>query len=273
MFDLTALAQALGTHAGRFDIELLPECASTNTELLARAEAGAPSGHVLIAERQTAGRGRRGRQWFSAPGDSLTFSLLWRFAPGVSPAGLPLAVGLALAEALTKVGAGETARKETAAHASPPPARDLIRLKWPNDVLKDGKKLAGILVELVPNTPSAAVIGMGLNLRLPAAMPAELRAVSAALDAPGDPNTLLAAILIELLQTLEIFGAQGFAALRARWAAWHAYENAPIRLLSDFAPPRNGICRGVADDGALLFESGGRLERVLSGEISLREGW
>lgn len=253
--DLALVARALGAHACRFDADLLDVCDSTNAVLLARAEADAPSGTVVIAADQTAGRGRHGRTWVSAPGDSLTFSLLWRFAPRTSPIGLSLAVGLAVANALTKVGAGETAR---------------IQLKWPNDLLKDGRKLGGILVELVPGAPHAAVIGIGLNLRLPAALPAELEMQSAALDAATDPNTLLAAILIELLAVLEIFAVHGFAALRAGWTARHTFENAPVRLLSDFAPPRDGLCRGVDDDGALLLESGGSVERVLSGEISLR---
>ncbi len=278
MFDLTTLVQALGPHAPRFDAELLPECASTNALLLERAEAGAPSGTVLIAERQTAGRGRRGRPWLSAPGESLTFSLLWRFAPGTSLAGLPLAAGLALAEALLKLCAGQAAPHTTSPSSNafpcgetqPQPSQARIRLKWPNDVLKDGKKLAGILVEVASATSVAAVIGIGLNLRLPTAMPAELRAQSAALEGDIDPHFLLASILVELLKTLETFGAQGFAALRPRWTALHAFENAPIRLLSDFSPPREGICRGVDVDGTLLFESGGCIERILSGEVSLR---
>ncbi|WP_126443825.1 biotin--[acetyl-CoA-carboxylase] ligase [Sulfuricystis multivorans] len=252
MLDLSVFVQALGADARYFDAELLPECVSTNALLLARAEAGAASGTVIVAERQTAGRGRRGRAWLSAPGDSLTFSLLWRFAPGTLPQGLSLAAGLALTQALAKVGAGDTA------------------LKWPNDVMKDGKKLSGILVELVPGAPHAAVIGIGMNLRLPAAMPEELRANSAALDLDTDPNILLAAILVELRATLEVFGAQGFSALREQWRARHAFEDAPIRLFHDFASPRAGICRGVDRDGALLFESDGRIERVLAGEISLR---
>jgi len=252
---LNAVARALGTLGRRFDVDLLDACPSTNAELLTRAEAGAPSGTTVVAAHQTSGRGRHGRQWLAAPGDSLTFSLLWRFAPGTAPAGLSLAAGLAVANALAKVGAGGTAP---------------IRLKWPNDLLKDDRKLGGILVELVPGTPHAAVIGIGINLRLPPGMPDELRAASAALDDASDPNRLLAAILAELLAILELFAARGFAPLRPDWTARHAYQDAPVRLLSDFAPPRAGLCRGVDADGALLFEADGRVERVLSGEISLR---
>jgi len=252
MLTLDSLVTALGGLARRFDADILPECDSTNAILLARAETGAPSGTVVVAETQTAGRGRRGRSWFSAPGDSLTFSLLWRFAPGTAPAGLSLAAGLAVANGLAKVGASGTA------------------LKWPNDLLREGKKLAGILVELLPGAPHVAVIGIGLNLRLPAGMPAELRAPSAALGLAIDPHRLLAALLGELQAVLETFAAGGFAQLRPAWRTHDAFADLPVRLLSDFVPPRFGICRGVDDDGALLFETQGRIERILSGEISLR---
>ncbi len=259
---IAAIAATLGDAARRFDIDLLASCDSTNAVLLARAEAGAPSGTVVIAAEQTAGRGRRGRSWFASPGDSLAFSLLWRFAPGTAPAGLSLAIGVAVARALKKVpagthsaGAGDTA------------------LKWPNDILKDGRKLGGILVELLPGAPHAAVIGIGINLHLPPGMPADVRAASAALCAAGenaDENALYAALLGELLATLELFAASGFAALRPEWLARHAMQDIPVLLSSDFGAPRSGICRGVDSDGALLLDVDGRMERILSGEVSLR---
>jgi BirA family transcriptional regulator, biotin operon repressor / biotin---[acetyl-CoA-carboxylase] ligase len=252
MLDLSMLASALGAEACRFDVNLLPVCDSTNAVLLARAEAGAASGSVVVAASQTAGRGRRGRTWVSAPGDSLTFSLLWRFAPGTAPAGLSLAVGLAVASALAKVSTCETA------------------LKWPNDVLKEGKKLAGILIELLPGAPHVAVIGIGLNLCLPVSLSDDVRASATALGEPVDVNVLLAALLVELRAVLDHFAANGFAGLRAEWTARHAYQDVPVRLLSDFAPPRDGICRGVDVDGALLLETASRIERILSGELSLR---
>ncbi len=252
---IAAIAAKLGLAARRFDIDVLPSCDSTNAVLLNRAESGAPSGTVVIAKEQTAGRGRRGRTWFASPGDSLTFSLLWRFAPGTAPAGLSLAIGAAVARALQEVGAGETA------------------LKWPNDILRDGRKLGGILVELVPGAPHAAVIGIGINLHLPAAMPEDVRAASVAICAAGgtvNENALYAALLGELLTTLEIFAAQGFAAIRPEWMARHALQDARVSLSSDFGPPREGVCRGVDSDGALLLEIDGRVERILSGEVSLR---
>lgn len=250
---IAEIAASLGANSRRFDIDVLDSCDSTNAVLLARAETGAPSGSVLIAREQTAGRGRRGRSWFSNPGDSLTFSLLWRFSPGTSPAGLSLAIGLAVVKALAAAGAGGLA------------------LKWPNDILNSGRKLGGILVELLPGAPNAAVIGIGLNLRLPDAMPAELRATAAAIDLPATTEgTLYAGLLAELLASLEQFAASGFASMRKEWMSRHAFQDAGVVLDSDFAAPRAGICRGVDNDGALLLEVEGRVERVLSGEISLR---
>jgi len=254
---IAAITAKLGVAARRFDIDVLACCDSTNAVLLSRAEAGAPSGTVVITDEQTAGRGRRGRTWFASPGDSLTFSLLWRFAPGTAPAGLSLAIGVAVARALQRTGAGG----------------QLTKLKWPNDILQDGRKLGGILVELVPGAPHAAVIGIGINLRLPAAMPAEVRAASAAWCATGntaDVDDLLAALLGELLTTLDTFAAEGFAAIRPEWMARHALQDARVSLSTDFGPPREGICRGVDSDGALLLEVDGRIERILSGEVSLR---
>ena len=263
VLDISTISSALGDAARRFDIDLVAECASTNSVLMERAEAGvhgAAGGTVLVCEHQSAGRGRRGRTWVSAPGDSLTFSLLWRFPKGTSPAGLSLVAGLAVVRALartqttsTKVGAGVNAQ-----------------LKWPNDILLGGRKLGGILVELVPGAPHSAVIGIGLNLRLPAAMPDDVRAMATALPNEVSPNDLLADVLKELLGVLERFSFGGFSALREEWLAVHAFQDAPVRLLSDFDPPREGICRGVDGDGALLFESGGMVSRVLSGEVSLR---
>jgi len=252
---ISAIAAKLGVVARRFDIEVLSRCDSTNSVLLSRAEAGAPSGTVVIAGEQTAGRGRRGRAWFASPGDSLTFSLLWRFAPGTAPAGLSLAVGVAVHRALQKAGAGERA------------------LKWPNDILQDGRKLGGILVELVPGAPHAAVIGIGLNLRVPAGMPQDVRAASAAICTAGravDENDLLAVLLGELLTTLETFAAGGFAAIRPEWLTRQAFQDQRVSVSTDFGPASVGLCRGVDTDGALLLEVDGRVERILSGEVSLR---
>ena len=233
------------------------ELASTNSTLVELAECGTDSGTVVLAHRQRAGRGRRGRVWFSQPGDSLTFSLLWRFAPGSVPAGLSLAVGVALVRALSQVGAGDTAIG----------AR--LCLKWPNDILLDGRKLAGVLIELVPGAPHAAVIGIGLNLRLPAELPPEVRELATALTS-AEPARLLACLLKALGRCADEFAHGGFAALRSEWQRYHVWQEQPVRLFDEIAGEREGICRGVHIDGALLLETATCVERVLAGDVSLR---
>jgi len=251
------VAAALGDLACRFDIDVVERCDSSNALLLQRAAAGAPSGSVLVAREQTAGRGRRGRSWLSAPGDSLTFSLLWRYSAATSLAGLSLAVGVALARALEQL-----------------PLAGLS-LKWPNDLLLGEGKLAGVLIEVVPSDAQAVVIGIGLNLRLPAEMPAELCARSAALATALTPlpavSDLLARLLVQLHGVLTSFAADGFARLRPEWLRRHAHEQRPVQLISDFAAPLTGVCRGVDQDGALLLETQAGLQRIISGEISLRD--
>lgn len=251
-FSLAAVAVALGPLAPRFDVDAVAICESTNASLLERAGQGAPSGSVLVAQRQTAGRGRMGRQWFSSPGASLTFSLLWRLPPGRMPAGLSLVVGLALAEALESMGVAELA------------------LKWPNDLLLDGRKLAGILIELAPGSDNAFVIGVGLNLKLPTDLPQEVRATATALDTAIPGEELLARLLVALHGVLTDFGAAGFAFLRDRWLARCAHLYAPVRILSEFASPTEGRCVGVDGDGALQLETPIGILRVLSGDVSLR---
>lgn len=246
------VAAALGSLAVRFDVDVLASCESTNTELMRRAEAGAASGTVIAAECQTAGRGRMGRTWLSAPGDSLTFSLLWRFAPGTFPYGLSLAVGVALAEALEAAGV------------------EGVALKWPNDVLRDGRKLAGVLIELVPGAPHAAVIGIGLNLRLPTAMPEDVKAIAAALNGEVRPAELLARLLEHLHRVLTEFAEGGFIVLRDRWLSHCAHLDAPVQIISEHTPPMKGQCVGVDVDGALLVETSVCVQRVLSGDVSLR---
>jgi len=274
--EIAAIADALGDQSRLFDVDLLEQCESTNSLLLTRAEAGAASGSAIVTRHQTAGRGRRGRAWISEPGESLTFSLLWRLPPGVAPAGLSLAAGLAVVQAINRVlSAGSSIDASSPrADASPP---QTPRLKWPNDILLDGRKLGGILVELLPGTAHAAVIGCGLNLSLPGAMPADLRPVSAALSEAEqqlgialNPNGLLAAILVELLQILGQFAREGFASLQDAWMMHDAFCNQAVRVLSEFSPPVDGICRGVFPDGSLKLEVGGELRALISGEVSLR---
>ncbi len=245
---VSAIANALGPLSSRFDVNVVATCDSTNTQLLARADV-APSGAVLVAERQTAGRGRMGRQWHAGPDASLTFSLLYKLPNGVVPSGLSLAVGVAVAEALRELGVADVA------------------LKWPNDILRGGRKAGGILIELSGTT---TVIGIGLNLRLPADLPDEVKKLAAAIDLDMDRNVLLASLLASLHGVLDTFGSGGFAALRDRWLALNAYAGAPVRVISEFSVPIEGICMGVDVDGALLLETAVCVQRIVSGDVSLR---
>ena len=248
----------LGTLATVFDVRVLLECASTNSELLDAPPPDDGRIPVVVAERQTDGRGRRGRQWQSWSGGSLTFSTLWRFLPGAPvPAGLSLVAGLAVVRALEKLGVSG------------------LQLKWPNDVLVNGDKLAGILVELLPGrgrTP-AAIVGIGVNLRLPAdaVIPDQPHVTDLAshLAPLPDSNLLLARLLAELHDLFTTYAAAGFPALRGAWQQRNAFANLPVRVSGE-SSELCGICAGVDDDGALLLRSEEGVVRILSGEVSLR---
>lgn len=256
--NIEIVTAALGAPA-LFKVEILDSCESTNTLLLNRVQQGVPSGSVVVCERQTAGRGRRGRAWLSAPGDSLTFSLLWRFPAGMPPPmGLSLAVGVAAAHALDDLGAAG------------------VSLKWPNDILVDGAKLGGILVETVSEGGChVAVIGLGLNIHLPReiadAVGIEAGALSSVMAYAPSRNLLLARLLRALADVLEAFGRSGFAAFAEEWRARNAHAGQQVRILAEGAAPLEGCCAGVGDDGALLLETAAGMRRIVSGEVSLRK--
>ncbi|MEO8409594.1 MAG: biotin--[acetyl-CoA-carboxylase] ligase [Propionivibrio sp.] len=268
LIDPTRLQDLLGAARGRFDVDALAACESTSTLLLTRAEQGAPTGAVIVADRQTAGRGSRGRRWVASPEASLTFSLLWRFAGGVERlSGLSLAVGVAVVRALASLGATG------------------VTLKWPNDILYRDAKLGGILVELQEmrqemrqgtRKNSLAVIGIGLNLQIPDAVlagealalpPAALAELLAPLP---ERDVLLARLLGELASVLDRFSAGGFVALREQWLGHHAWQDRPVQVLRDGRVSYEGICRGADADGALLVETATGSQRCLSGDVSLR---
>lgn len=242
-----------------WSVEICNRVDSTNAELLRRSAQGANSGLVLAAEVQTAGRGRRGRVWHSRIGSTLTFSVLWRFAQGTRElAGLSLAVGVALARAVQAAGATQA------------------RLKWPNDVVLPSGKLAGILIEMNGDLlgPSAAVIGVGVNVRQDACIGAVVEQPVADLESvvgqPLDRNRLLAGLLEALAEVIGVFSAQGFAALREEWQQYHAYQDRSVSLIRPDGSIFSGIARGVDEDGALQIETAHGLERIHSGEVSLR---
>jgi BirA family biotin operon repressor/biotin-[acetyl-CoA-carboxylase] ligase len=257
--DLAALTAALGSLATAFDIDWVEECASTNSALLDAPPENNGRAHVLVATRQSAGRGRRGRPWLAWPGASLTFSVLWRFVPDApAPAGLSLAVGLSLARALDKLGV------------------PTVTLKWPNDVLVHGAKLAGILVEVLPERGRAltAVIGIGLNLALPAdavipGQEGDVTDLTRELGMLPTRELLLAAILSELHPMLTTYAGTGFGLLRNAWQQRNIFANLPVRVSGEGSDV-TGLCLGVDEEGALLVRADEGTRRVYAGDVSLR---
>lgn len=240
-----------------WQVEILPAIDSTNAELLRRPSLAHP--FCLAAEQQTAGRGRRGRPWSGAVGGSLLFSVAWPFAMDVSRlSGLSLVVGLAVAEALDNCGVPR------------------VQLKWPNDVMVDFRKLAGVLIEVQAevNSYCRAVIGIGVNVRLPAAVRDDIdqAVVDLAQLLPGlaDRNQLLAAILRALSERLRRFARDGFAACRPEWEQRHAYHGQLVNLHSPDGRLVEGRVTGLGDNGQLLLESAGTTLAIHVGELSLR---
>ena len=274
-------------------VEIVPEIDSTNSALLARARAGDLMPGVLVAERQTAGRGRLGRPWWSQAGDSLTFSIAWPLLPlrdgQVAPeapmpdwSALSLAVGLAVAQALD-------------------PAGQVIGLKWPNDLWlrTDDRKLAGILIEslavpapadapwaarlpvaaipgsgtALPPTLRLAVIGIGINIAAEAPPGGEYRTgyvglggLAEPLDAPAALHRVVPAVLGALRQYAEA----GFApAARAAFAARDVLAGR-VCTAGDARGQIEGRVEGVAEDGSLLMHTAAGVQRINSGEVSVR---
>lgn len=257
--DEVAIRQALGTHAASFALDLRDCVDSTNRLAYAAALQGDADGLVVAAEYQSAGRGRRGRQWLAGPGESLLFSRLCRFECGPDGlSGLSLVAGLAVVRALARANRVEAT------------------LKWPNDVLVGGRKLAGILIEVQGDAhgPAFAVIGVGINLRLPRDLRQEIDQAVVDLDELGagtGRNRLLAACLLELSDAVAVFRQSGFAAFRAAWQAHDAYAGRRVRLQGPDGRSVTGVSAGVNANGAyLLREASGDVQAFNGGELSLR---
>lgn len=234
-------------------IEIVAETGSTNADLLARA-ASLAGPVLLVAGSQTAGRGRAGRTWQSAAGASLTFSLAWKFHRALPQlVGLPLAVGVAIADTLQGCGVD-------------------ARLKWPNDVLLDGRKLAGILIETTAAPDGVwTVIGIGMNLALPSALAERIDSPATALPPlTVTPDELLARLLNGLAEALTSFGVTGLACFTGRWNALHAWRGEQVVLLDHGQTRQKGVAVGIDDSGRLLIDTAGGRVAALSGDITLR---
>ena len=239
-----------------------PVIDSTNTWLLREWAAGAvTSGSVCLAEQQTQGKGRRGRQWVSPFARNLYCSLIWEFEQGISALeGLSLSVGVAVVSALERLGVAG------------------VSLKWPNDLLWRNRKLGGVLLEITGEASGICqvVIGVGLNLRMPTT-------TAAAIDQPwvnlaeiiAEPETMpkrsriAGVVLDELVIMLLEFQQHGFAPFRSRWERYNAHAGQSVTLMTP-ATSVTGRVLGINEQGALRLEVDNREQIFLGGEISLR---
>lgn len=269
LLDPAAIGEALGPAVRTLTraVEVAWSLDSTNSELLRRRAGEASGAEVLLAERQTGGRGRRGRPWASPLAAHLYLSVARGFGGGLARlGGLSLVAGVAAAEALHELGF------------------DAVRLKWPNDlVVAEGgglRKLGGLLVEGGGEYagPARAVIGLGVNVRMPAAAAdgidqpwCDLRALAdAASKAVPARNAIAATVLRHLLPALQVFDAEGLAPFVPRYAALDALAAQPVVLHAADAT-QAGIALGIAEDGALRLQlPDGREQRVHAGEVSVR---
>lgn len=236
--------------------EVVESTGSTNADLRGRLS-GLSHPWLLAAERQTDGRGRAGRRWVDAEGDSLSFSLAWHFGGDTGQlSGLSLVVGVLVAETLRARGweAG---------------------LKWPNDILLDGRKLGGVLIETVSARPRAgtwAIIGIGINVHPHAERDAAAGTDTASLaDSGVDRNDLLAALADALADGLPMFDLRGFTPFVPRWQALHAYAGEAVDLVDRGRLMQQGIARGIDDMGCLLLDTRVGRVAVVAGDVSLRK--
>lgn len=238
------------------NVAVLPVIDSTNQYLLDRI-AELASGDACVAEYQQAGRGRRGRKWFSPFGSNLYLSMYWRLEQGPAAAiGLSLVIGMVMAEVLRELGA------------------ENVRVKWPNDLYLNDRKLAGILVELTGKTGDAAqiVIGAGINLAMRNVEDNVVNQGWINLQDAGitiDRNTLAVRLITELRSALALFEEEGLAPWLPRWDRLDNFINRPVKLIIG-EREIVGISRGIDVQGALLLEQDGVIKSWMGGEISLR---
>lgn len=237
-------------------VTVLPVVDSTNQYLLDRINE-LRSGDACVAEYQQAGRGRRGRHWFSPFGANLYLSMFWRLEQGPAAAmGLSLVIGIVMAEVLRELGAPD------------------VKVKWPNDLYLNDKKLAGILVELTGKTGDAAniVIGAGINLSMRSPDTSIVNQQWINLQEAGvkiNRNELVARLLKRLRDTLIDFETRGLAPFVERWRELDNFIDRPVNLLIG-EQKIYGIARGIDAQGALLLDREGEVTPFIGGEISLR---
>ena len=246
-----ALQQALHAAGQACELSWVAETGSTNSDLLASVRAGCVGAHCRVAGHQSAGRGRRSRTWQDDGHGALLCSLAWPLPHDAGVAGLSLAIGVWLLQALGDLGVAGAA------------------LKWPNDVLLSSRKLAGVLVE-VADTPRSrwVVLGIGLNLASPPDLPQAIGLREQGLQV--DRWQVLQALLPRLLAGLGEFARVGFAPWADAWNRAHAWSGRRVQVLADGVPSQQGVALGVDTQGYLWLATPGGRERVASGDVSLR---
>ena len=240
-------------------LEIHQDIDSTNRHLMNKARLGAPSGQACLAERQQAGRGRRGRTWVSPFGANIYLSLLWRFTLNAeSLTGLGLAIGVAVNRALHETGLTDAG------------------LKWPNDILWQNRKLAGILLEMTGEMsgPCAVVIGVGLNVRMPTSAVQTIDQpwvdLETALNRPVSRNQLATSLIQHIVYAIQEFELYGFNGFTQEWAQHDLANGKAVALHLPNQATVNGIGRGVDASGALLLEDHNGVRQYPYGEVSLR---
>ena len=237
---------------------------STNDLIAERSQSldeseGRRSGYFCLAEQQTAGRGRRGKEWVSPYAKNIYLSFSWQFERGISAIeGLSLAVGLGVSNALAQCNVPG------------------VELKWPNDLLVNGKKLGGILIEMTGDVegPCQVVVGIGINVNM---TQSQGQSIDQAWDsvaslngnAASNRNKLVGSVINELMLMLSRFEVEGFSIYREAWQAKDYFRNKPVTLMiAD--KPIEGVARGIAANGALRLEIEGEIKEFSGGEISMR---
>ena len=238
-------------------IDLHMELESTNTYLMRAQVQPLPTGTVCLAEYQSAGRGRRGRRWHSSFGANLCFSLVWRFNCGPDAlSGLSLAVAVAVAQGLSSLGVTQP------------------ELKWPNDLYIEGRKLAGILLEMSGESSgvSRVVVGVGVNVGLPSTIDEPVDqprvALNELLSTPVSRNHAAAVLIGMVVEALARFDKEGLAPFLPQWRQWDVMADRPVTL-RQAQGAIEGVARGVDVSGALLIERGGETRRYMAGDVSL----
>jgi len=251
-------------------LESVDQSPSTNEDLMARWRAGQLWEPIARkASTQTAGKGRLGRSWISHPHQALTFSVAHPFKKSISElSGLSLACGLAVIKGISQAsGISQEDLKKLG-----------LGLKWPNDIFLNDKKLAGMLLEggQLDSTKSTwIVIGIGINLTATADLENSIQRPIASLDQISqaktiDADVLWLATLKELAEIIEIFEQHSFAKLQEEWNSWDSYKNKTCTVIHNDQIQHEGIERGVDDQGHLLIESENKIQKIISGDVSLK---